>query len=272
MARRHPPHTRARDLDRARTCARLDIAYADGQLTADEHREFVARARSAKTLRELAGLVADLQPVAEPEAAPRPPGARRTRIAAGVVTLTAVALLVWLVLPGRSDPAAPDTGDAAPSSPTTAASAATQLDPIVLEPVRPLEPGGFAQVVEAYRATFGDTVVHRLILRPDRADAERALPDAPDRIVDYSFRGGFQRSGTTTSPRLPGHRDLDLTEVDAAALDGVVGRAPDLVGRPGNAVTHALIGDDGTYTINVYVADGGYVRAAPDGTILRVFT
>ncbi|MGW0002598.1 DUF1707 SHOCT-like domain-containing protein [Nocardia grenadensis] len=74
---------RARDVDRVETAARLDAAYAEGQLGATEYHDRIARCRAARTLGELAGLVADLQgsstagpPVAR--SAPRgyPPGVR----------------------------------------------------------------------------------------------------------------------------------------------------------------------------------------------------
>ncbi|WP_062993155.1 DUF1707 SHOCT-like domain-containing protein [Nocardia anaemiae] len=52
---------RARDLDRANASSVLDAAYAEGQLGADEYRDRTAQAQAAKTVGELAGLVADLQ-------------------------------------------------------------------------------------------------------------------------------------------------------------------------------------------------------------------
>ena len=59
MAQR--PDFRAREIDRALTATVLDSAYADGQLTFDEHRLRSERARVAITLRDLRRLVSDLQ-------------------------------------------------------------------------------------------------------------------------------------------------------------------------------------------------------------------
>ncbi len=56
-----PGRMRARDIDRAETATVLDAAYAEGQLGADEYHDRLARARAARTLGELAELVADLQ-------------------------------------------------------------------------------------------------------------------------------------------------------------------------------------------------------------------
>lgn len=53
--------TRANDADRADVCTILDIAYADGQLDGDEHRQRCSSAMSAKTRNQLLDLTSDLQ-------------------------------------------------------------------------------------------------------------------------------------------------------------------------------------------------------------------
>ncbi|MBA4858608.1 DUF1707 domain-containing protein [Nocardia farcinica] len=53
--------TRARDIDRANASSVLDAAYAEGQLGAAEYHDRTARAAAAKTVGDLAGLLADLQ-------------------------------------------------------------------------------------------------------------------------------------------------------------------------------------------------------------------
>ncbi|QKT11532.1 DUF1707 SHOCT-like domain-containing protein [Rhodococcus sp. W8901] len=53
--------TRARDIDRAQTCSLLDAAYADGQLSAEEHESRTATAMHATTLGALSALTKDLQ-------------------------------------------------------------------------------------------------------------------------------------------------------------------------------------------------------------------
>src|SRR6476660_3001765 len=61
VATRQTPGTRAKDSDRNDTCAVLDSALADGQLSGEEHRQRVASATNAATLGELQSLVVDLQ-------------------------------------------------------------------------------------------------------------------------------------------------------------------------------------------------------------------
>lgn len=62
---------RARDIDRVNARARIDAAYEEGQLGADEYEQRSQRAQTAQTLEQLARLVGDLQP-----------GKTETRIAA----------------------------------------------------------------------------------------------------------------------------------------------------------------------------------------------
>lgn len=278
VSTRQTPQTRARDIDRVNTCARLDLAYADGQLDASEHREFVARAQSAKTLRELADLVRDLQPPSSGEVAPvagTAPRPRRWGRVAGIAAAIAVALGVAVAVSSGDDSPEPEpavpAGEAAP-----AAADPIAVEPIVVEPVRPLEPGGFRRVVDGYRAEFGDTIAYEITLYPKRAGAGRALPEDPGRIVSYGFEGGWQRSSTPTSSRFSGYRDFDAGLVDAAAFDDLLVRAPALLGAPDGAVTHVVIRDDGIPTTNIYVDYGndrgnGYLKAGFDGSVLREY-
>lgn len=53
---------RARDIDRVNARARLDAAYEEGQLGADEYEQRSQRAQAAQTLEQLARLTGDLQP------------------------------------------------------------------------------------------------------------------------------------------------------------------------------------------------------------------
>ncbi len=53
--------TRARDVDRSDTCAVLDAALSDGQITVEEHATRTASAMTATTLGQLDLLVHDLQ-------------------------------------------------------------------------------------------------------------------------------------------------------------------------------------------------------------------
>ncbi|MEE2060239.1 DUF1707 SHOCT-like domain-containing protein [Rhodococcus artemisiae] len=269
MARRQSPPTRARDSDRARTRTRLDLACAEGQVTTEEWRDLVARAENAKTLPELADLVRDLQPPAEPEADRS--GKESGRWIAPVVAsvaIVAVGAVVWGALPDRGTPRTDEPVAAAP---------VVAPDPVDEDGggVGPLEPGELGRVVDDYRAAFGDTVVHTFGVYPDFATVERAESESSNQVVGYTYRGGFQRSGAPPSNRMSTYSDLDLSTIDVAAFSDLVARAAELLGRPGGSVTHVRVRNDGTVTMNVYVDDdtrgSGWVEATAAGEILRTY-
>ena len=100
--------TRASDDDRNAICQVLDAALGDGQLSTEEHRERVAAATRATTLRELRSLVTDLQirPASEqPPASRAPIGRRGAWIAVACALVLLGAGLAW-GLP-RDTPSAP---------------------------------------------------------------------------------------------------------------------------------------------------------------------
>ncbi|WKW98628.1 DUF1707 domain-containing protein [Rhodococcus aetherivorans] len=276
MVSRHTPRTRARDIDRALVCGRLDTAYADGQLDFGEHRDRTARAMSAKTLGELADLVRDLQPPEDSGDLAAPPSGRRPglrRAAAVTVAVAAAAAGAAVML---SDGDGPAPGPAAVREQPAAPVAVPDdgVDPIVGTPVRPLEPGGFEAVLAAVRDRFGNTVVYRLVLRPERAHIERALPDEPGRIATYTYAGGALRAQPVTVQRFPGYQDFDLGAVDAGAVTARIAEAPALVGLPGGTVSHVSFAHDGTPAVTIYVESGDgtrYVKILFDGGVLGVF-
>lgn len=77
MSAELPDNLRAGDADRARVTEQLDVAYAEGRLTFDEHQQRVDRALAARTFGDLLPLTADLtaqghQGLALPPDAPAP--------------------------------------------------------------------------------------------------------------------------------------------------------------------------------------------------------
>jgi len=82
---------RASDADRERAAERLRAATAEGRLSAEELEERLELALAARTEGELAALVADLPPAAEPAPAP---GASRSRGWGGRARFVAVSVLL----------------------------------------------------------------------------------------------------------------------------------------------------------------------------------
>src|SRR6478752_7870330 len=96
VATRQTPGTRAKDSDRNDTCAVLDSALADGQLSGEEHRQRVASATNAATLGELQALVSDLQTANAPVQLPNLKPTRLPTAGGWGIKAAIVAVLVLL--------------------------------------------------------------------------------------------------------------------------------------------------------------------------------
>ena len=108
VATRRPGGTRAKDSDRTATCQILDSAFAEGQLSMEEHRQRVSAATNAATLGELESLVADLQTAGalQPSFTTGPRAGRGPLVIAGmtvaaVVVLAAVAVVLMSAVLGH---------------------------------------------------------------------------------------------------------------------------------------------------------------------------
>ncbi|OLL19741.1 MULTISPECIES: DUF1707 SHOCT-like domain-containing protein [unclassified Rhodococcus (in: high G+C Gram-positive bacteria)] len=266
MIGRHSPSTRARDADRAAVRARLDAAYADGQLSGAEHEVRDARAGAADTLGELDELVADLQ--ASPDAA----AAARVRawgpwVFAGAVVTAAVVAGVATFRWVRADP------------PPAGAQQALYLDPAALRPVVVPTPSlvtraGLEQYRADHLAAFGDALVDKVDFFEQHASITRSVPDVPDRMVSYTYRGGFDPD------HAPRTRAVDTPVVDLATLDvdeiaRYVAGAPQSVGVPDGTVGHISVGfsyDQPSVRIFVRNTAGetGFLEVTPQGELIEL--
>ncbi|MFI6871351.1 DUF1707 domain-containing protein [Nocardia sp. NPDC050406] len=266
----YPAHVRARDGDRAATCVVLDAALGDGQLSEDDHRALIELAGTAKTLGELAELTDDLQRPADAPRGPRPPTTRRRHWFALGLAATAVAAAVaaFLVV---------DRPAARPAGPPVAELGV--IEPIVVPTPNLLTPEGFTHFVTVYRAKFGDTVVDDLTVFPEYASLKRMVPGQPNRLVDYTYRGGFDadRDITTRKPDTP---VFDLAAVDLAAFGRLLADAPATLRVDRGAISHVMFGVDTpsrggapVQRIRVYVEnevdERGFLEVSPAGTVLR---
>ncbi|WP_336086334.1 DUF1707 SHOCT-like domain-containing protein [Nocardia sp. SSK8] len=262
----YPPHTRARDSDRAAIRTVLDAARADGQLDAEEHTALSGLAEDARTLGDLATLVAELQ---QRPAAPVKPRARRTArlVTVAAAALVAVAAFAWTV---RDDnPPVPDPGITAEP---------VSMEPVVI-PTPDLTTGaGFRQFRTDYLAKFGDTLVDEAVLHDEHASVDRRAPDKPTWTVDYTYRGGFDRSTSQLTTRARDAVDIDLALVDATALDTALREAATTVRVPDGKVTHLRIAKDswtgGHPAITVFVrnelGEAGDFVLALSGELLSI--
>lgn len=263
----YPPRTRARTADRAATREALDAARADGQLDASEHRAAVELADEAKTLGELATLVAELQQ--RPTAPTKPRTHDLTRITTiAAAALTAIACFVWTVRADEPDPV--------PA--TVAAIDYDAAPPLVIPTPSPATLTGFRQVRDDYQAKFGDSVVNELVLHDTHASVQRIAANNPARTEDYTYRGGFARSSGNGSSRQRDQAPVDLAQVNTDALGAALDTAVTELGVPNGEITHLLFEADsrtGQPSITIFVrgeaGQYGHMTLTPAGEVVRSY-
>jgi hypothetical protein len=279
VATRRTTGTRAKDTDRNDTCAVLDSALADGQLSMEEHRQRVSSATGAATLGDLQALVSDLQTANAPVQLPSlkkplrlPGGGWGVRAAvAGVLVLLGIGIGWGLYgntsspLNFTSDPGAKPDG----------------VTPVVLTPPRQLHSlGGLAGLFEQMKQKFGDTTGYRLVVYPDYASLDRPDPSEERRQLNYSYRGGWD--DPTSSSKSSDARVVDLAAFDMKAIVGLMRGAPETLGiKPSDVTSTYLIIDPSgdplspdTVEISVHISTdfgSGSLELNPDGSTKRVY-
>ncbi|OBA60757.1 hypothetical protein A5647_13075 [Mycobacterium sp. 1100029.7] len=268
--------TRAKDTDRQETCALLDNALSDGELSGEEHRDRVSKATNAVTLGDLKQLVSDLQGTtpARLRAATSTPkvGGRGIAIAALVVSVLFGMGLGWGLYGNTSSPLDFTTDPGAKPDGVAA---------VVLTPPKQLQSlGGLTGLLEQARKKFGDTVGYRLVVYPTYASFYRPDPADDRRVLDYDYRGGWD--DPSAAPKTDSQAvTADLGKFDVKAAVGVLRGAPETLGiKPTEVKSTYLIVEPakdptapGTLTLSVYVSGeygSGSIEFAGDGTPKRV--
>ncbi|WP_415971683.1 DUF1707 domain-containing protein [Rhodococcus sp. 077-4] len=278
MARR--PDFRAREIDRALTATVLDTAYADGQLTFDEHRLRSERARVAVTLSDLRRLVSDLQiDIDLPEPAPRTAEPKnRLLLALGSVMIVAVALVVFLSTRNGAEPvqAAAVVASTTTSSvaPTVPMDLPVDVTPIVARPFVFDTAAGLDDFRDRYVQRFGSSQVLEVYIQLDnnRADVYRPTPESRrERVL---IAGGFEVDLDTDAPDTDDAL-FDWATIDSAVLAGLVAGTPEAIGVPDAAVEYVMINESrGKQRISISArnedAEGGRVEADFAGNIVSV--
>ena len=272
--------TRAKDSDRQNTCTVLDGALADGELSAEEHRERVSAATKAVTLGDLHALVADLQTSAARQlpnldARPKVPrvGGWGVLGAAFVVSVLLGVGIGWGLygntrspLDFTTDPGAkPDGVNAVGLTPPT------QLHSV----------GGLTGLLEQMRKRFGDTVGYRLVIYPTYAALDRPDPADDRRVLAYTYRGGWGDPTSSAKSSSDGPAPVDLSKFDVTKTVGIMRGAPETLHmKPSDVKTSYLIVEPatdpttpGALTLSLYVSSdygGGYVAFTGDGTVKQM--
>ena len=264
MIGRRSPSTRARDVDRAAVRARLDAAYAGGQLTGPEHEARDARADVAGTLGELDELVADLRASSDVAAKARV-RARGPGVFTAVVVASAVAAGVATFSWVRVD---------APSAPLGPALDPAALRPVVVPTPSPVTRAGLEQFRADHLAAFGDTLVDEVDFFEQHARVTRSVPGSPDRMVSYTYRGGFDADDVPRT-RAVDTAVVDLATLDVEAIAGYVAGAPQSVGVPDGTVGHISV--DVSYdqpSVRIFVSntarETGFLEVTPQGELIEL--
>jgi hypothetical protein len=272
--------TRAKDSDRADTCQILDTALAEGQLSMTEHGERVKTATNAATLGELQDLVSDLQtgnaPTqlrTPPRRLPKLPGGWGIRIAMASVLLLLGVGIGWGLYGNTPSPLnfTSDPGAKADGIPATVLTAPRQLHSL----------GGLTGLFTQMTQKFGDTKGYSLTIYPDYASLERPDPTEPRRVLNYSYRGGWDDPTETSAGS--DARLVDLAAFDVPKLVGILRGAPETLGiNPAEVNTTYLSIDPNSdmtappesIQISIYVSpkfgNSGYIELNGDLTIKRV--
>jgi hypothetical protein len=148
----------------------------------------------------------------------------------------------------------------------------------VLTPPRQLHSlGGLEGLFEQMRQRFGDTRGYSLVVYPDYAVLHRADPNEPRRILDYTYRGGWGDS-TSTSAKADDDVLVDLGAIDVPKVVEVLRGAHETLGIPKEDVDSVYFVVDpapnpimpGELTLTVYVsselAGSGHIKIGADGS------
>ncbi|PCK24099.1 MULTISPECIES: DUF1707 domain-containing protein [Rhodococcus] len=256
--------TRARDVDRSDTCAVLDTALSDGQITVDEHANRTAAAMTATTLGQLDLLVRDLQ-----KATLRNAVAKVRRI--DKIWYLAAASVAFATLIGFLTLSADDSP---PPSPPAAAQGAEPLAPIVSSTLNTVTASGIREFITRYNNKYGTTVIDSASFYDGHASVSRAAAISPNVEEDIDFRGGFTPRDST-STRAASTVTFDLAAVDIDKLAGYLAGASANLNVPDAEITHISMSSSGQEPrISIYASNelgaSGSMDLTPDGRPIRL--
>ncbi|WP_092804995.1 DUF1707 SHOCT-like domain-containing protein [Rhodococcus globerulus] len=256
--------TRAGDVDRSDTCAVLDAALSDGQITVDEHATRTASAMTATTLGQLDLLVHDLQKVTLRNAV-----AKVRRI--DKIWYVAAASVVFSAMVGFLTLSADDSSTAPLP---VAAQGAEPLAPIVSSTLNTVTASGIREFITRYSNKYGTTVIDSANFFDDHASVTRAAAISPTLQEDIDFRGGFTPRDST-STRAASTVTFDLAAVDIDKLAGYLAGASANLNVPDAEITHiSMSSSSQDPRISIYASndDGasGSMELTPDGRPIRL--
>lgn len=272
--------TRAKDSDRQDTCTVLDDALADGELSAEEHRERVSAATKAVTMGDLHALVTDLQTntgrqLPALDSRPKLPrvGGWGVPAAAFVVSVLLGVGIGWGLYGNTRSPLDFTTD---PGAKPDGVSAVVLTPPTQLHSV-----GGLTGLFEQMRKRLGDTVGYRLVIYPTYAVLDRPDPSDDRRMLAYTYRGGWGDPTSSAKSSSDAAVPVDLSRFDVTKAVGIMRGAPETLHmRPSDVKSTYLIIEPatdpttpGSLSLSLYVSSdygGGHIAFAGDGTVKQM--
>ncbi|MDJ0106269.1 DUF1707 domain-containing protein [Rhodococcus erythropolis] len=256
--------TRARDVDRSDTCAVLDTALSDGQITVDEHANRTAAAMTATTLGQLDLLVRDLQ-----KATLRNAVAKVRRI--DKIWYLAAASVVFAGLIGFLTLSADDLP---PPPPPAADENVEPLAPIVSSTLNTVTASGIGEFITKYSTKYGTTIIDSVNFYDGYASVTRAAAISPNLEEDIDFRGGFTPRDST-STRAASTATFDLAAVDIDKLAGYLAGVSANLNVPDAEITHiSMSSSSDDPRVSIYVSNNlgasGWMDLTPDGRPIRL--
>jgi hypothetical protein len=241
---RLPPSTRARDTDRTDTCATLDEALADGQLSETEHRARIDLAMESGTLADLHALIEDLQndtaltPMSDAVELAHPIAtAKGSRLGCLAVVVPVAAAVVALTFGIRSCAATEDPAD-------------------LYGEAGYLNPSALREIFAAYTAETGGSTADRVVVYPDFVNFTGPAPGAPQKELSYQYRDGRLTIDDGSTARAEGITAADVATIDLQKLGGVMaGASESLNVDPIETIYLSIDADDNGTNVALYVSN-----------------
>ncbi|MGC0366596.1 hypothetical protein ABH922_004580 [Rhodococcus sp. 27YEA15] len=264
MAKRYPPNTRAGNRDREATAVVVDAAFGDGQLNAAEHHAAATAVAKARTLDQLAAVVADLQGAVSPPVDRRRPPKRPVPWFAAATVVAALVVGGGAYSLTHRDPAAPRSA--------AATAVLADPEPLVIPTPFMASADGIALFRDRFREKFGNTVVDEVSFTESSAYLSMAVPGQPNRKISYSFRGGFGVSGELESRKID-TPTVDLDDIDLGALQRTLEEIRTSVNVPDAQVYYISYADEEPPSLHISAknsfGEGGYVITTASGELVR---
>ena len=266
MAQKYPPNTRAANRDRETTAAVVDAAFGDGQLNAAEHRAAAQAVAKARTLDELAAIVADLQGAANPPSDRRRPPKRPVPWFAAATVAAALVVGVAAYSLTHRDPVMPPSAVAPAVVPNP--------EPLVIPTPFMASAEGIALLRDRLREKFGSTVVDEITFNNSAAYFSLAVPGQPTGRSSTPFAAASLRTEIRKAVRSTLRQSIS-TRLISKPYDETSRRSSgtSMCPTPRSTTFRTLPEKNRCWDISAKnsFGEGGFVNTTSAGELVRVY-